>query len=869
METPRKPASAEPVTSSSWGSSSAASHGRFLPGAVLADRYRIIGLLGKGGMGEVYRADDLKLGQPVALKFLPGALDENDIRLQRFFNEVRTARQVTHPNVCRVYDLGELDGEHFLSMEYVDGEDLASLLRRIGRLPEEKAVQIARQICAGLAAAHEQGILHRDLKPANVMIDGRGRVRITDFGLAGLAQEIHEADVRSGTPAYMAPEQLAGKEVSARSDIYSLGLVLYEIFTGKTAFQANSVAELLRLQQETTPTNPSSHVQGFDPAVERVILRCLEPEPARRPASALTVAAALPGGDPLAAALAAGETPSPEMVAEAGDAGGLRPAAAIAFLATLLLGLLAVGLLRPHTNLIGLTPMEKSPEVLADRAREIAVDLGYDEKPVDTAIGTWFNGGFYRHIGEQDDPDRWEAFRAGRPPVFGLWYRSSPRLMVPTNRSARVTLVDPRPAISGMVTVEVDSMGRLSLFRAIPPQVAGPAEEAPEPDWGALFAAADLDMDTFVRADPEWVPYDYADRRAAWTGPIPEDPELTVRVEAAAFRGKPVFFTIVEPWTRPSRIQAREVAGRERAAAIIVGVIFTVMMVALLFFLRRNLLGGRGDRKGAFRLALFLIFAELIVWACAASHVPELNPELGLFVTALVRSIGVGGIAWVIYIALEPYVRRLWPDALIGWNRLLQGRLRDPMVGRDVLAGGSLAAVSSVVFTVHYLVPAWLGMPPHSPGGFNTDTVLGVRLQLSVVLDYLTWSILLPMIVLAGLQLLRVLLRRQWLAVAALFAITVVASGIDFDHFWVDGILNMVTWGLALFVLLRYGLLALIAYHFFRRMIGTFVQTTDFSTWYGQPALVACLLLLALGGYAFYLSLAGRPVFGGLKELES
>ncbi len=163
--------------------------GGFTPGMVLAGRYRIIGLIGRGGMGEVYRADDLKLGQPVALKFLPKALADDAVRRERLFAEVRIARQVSHPNICRVYDIGELEGPHFLTMEYIDGEDLASLLKRIGGLHGTKALDVARQLCAGLAAAHDKGVLHRDLKPANVMIDGRGRVRITDFGLAVAAGE--------------------------------------------------------------------------------------------------------------------------------------------------------------------------------------------------------------------------------------------------------------------------------------------------------------------------------------------------------------------------------------------------------------------------------------------------------------------------------------------------------------------------------------------------------------------------------------------------------------------------------------------------------------------------------------------------------
>src|SRR5664280_1117452 len=168
-------------------SSAAEDEGRFVPGTLLGGRYRIIGLLGRGGMGEVYRATDMMLGQSVALKFLPEEAASNPRLLERFHGEVRVARQVSHPNVCRVYDIGEIEGMPFISMEYVDGEDLADLLTRIGRLPGDKAMETARKLCAGLAAAHARGVIHRDLKPANVMVDSEGQVLITDFGLAGLA----------------------------------------------------------------------------------------------------------------------------------------------------------------------------------------------------------------------------------------------------------------------------------------------------------------------------------------------------------------------------------------------------------------------------------------------------------------------------------------------------------------------------------------------------------------------------------------------------------------------------------------------------------------------------------------------------------
>jgi serine/threonine-protein kinase len=185
--------------------------GRFRPGVLFAKRYRIVGALGRGGMGEVFRANDLDLGQAVALKFLKATYYDEHAR-KRFRNEVRVARQISHRNVCRVYDIGEAEGHLYFSMEYVDGEDLGRLLHRIGRLPSDKALELAHKLCAGMAAAHTQDVLHRDLKPGNIMLDTQGELRIMDFGLAAAVGEIEGSEARNGTPAYMAPEQLAGRE---------------------------------------------------------------------------------------------------------------------------------------------------------------------------------------------------------------------------------------------------------------------------------------------------------------------------------------------------------------------------------------------------------------------------------------------------------------------------------------------------------------------------------------------------------------------------------------------------------------------------------------------------------------------------------
>src|SRR3954468_23566963 len=255
----------------------------FVPGAVIAGRYRMVARIGQGGMGDVWRADDLVLDTAIALKvFLAGGLDARE----RLLNEVRLARQITHPSVCRVFDVGEADSLVFFTMELVRGEDLAALLRRVGRLPSDKVIDIARQLCAGVAAAHAHGVLHRDLKPANVLIDDDGRARITDFGIA-ITTTNTRGHALTGTPAYMAPEQRTpGMAVSERTDVYSLGLVLYELLVGHDAFKRSSTLE--------EPLRPSAIVANVDPALERVIMRALSREPQHRWGSVDEMAAALP-----------------------------------------------------------------------------------------------------------------------------------------------------------------------------------------------------------------------------------------------------------------------------------------------------------------------------------------------------------------------------------------------------------------------------------------------------------------------------------------------------------------------------------------------------------------------------------------------
>ncbi len=267
---------------------------RFSPGEIIAaQRYKILAPLGGGGAGEVYKAHDQIMDQDVALKFLALGQTGGDPTCSRFVSEVATAREVAHPNVVRVYDIGQLaDGEVFISMEFIDGEDLASLLRRAGRLSREKTVQIARELCAGLGAAHDHGVLHRDLKPSNIVIDGDGHVHIADFGIAAFFPTAAGEIPLAGTPAFMAPGLFHHKQPSKQSDLYALGLVLYEVATGKEPF-GGVPADGRQAAAELIP--PSALCPEIEPALERAILQCLEEDPSRRPESASAVAALLPG----------------------------------------------------------------------------------------------------------------------------------------------------------------------------------------------------------------------------------------------------------------------------------------------------------------------------------------------------------------------------------------------------------------------------------------------------------------------------------------------------------------------------------------------------------------------------------------------
>jgi tRNA A-37 threonylcarbamoyl transferase component Bud32 len=854
-----KPATSAGTMSGWLTSSGAIDHGRFPPGTLLGGRYRIVGRLGKGGMGEVYRADDLKIGQQVALKFLPAEVDRDPARLTQLHTEVRMARQVSHPNVCRVYDIDEEDGHTFLSMEYVDGEDLASLLKRIGRFSEDRAVEIAGQICAGLAAAHQRGVIHRDFKPANVMIDGVGHVRITDFGLAGVSGEM----LRAGTPAYMAPEQLAGAEVTARSDLYAVGLVLYEIFTGRRAIEANNLAELIHRREQVGITPPSAIVRDLSPQIESAIMRCLSPDPADRPASALAVRASLPGGDPLAAALAAGETPSPEMVAAAGRQQAISARAAAAGAAWIVVSLLAILLMYERVMLVNRVPPAKSPAALQDRAEEALTRLGYGDGVVARAGGMGVSLDFARYVDATSQaPDRWNQLRSGRPETFLFWHRTSPRPLVPLGDEHRLDGTNPPLNIAGMTTLVVDGSGRLAEFLAVPePAVRNtPARQA---DWSLLFVLAGLDMSTFAEVAPEWVPPVFADERRAWEGPLPEHPGQTFRVEASALAGRTVSFVLTGPWSRSARA-AQPVARSafNRFVDAVTALVMPALMLAAAALAWGNLKRGRGDRRGASRAAGILFLIAITGWLLGNQHTGALGQDLGRFFGAIGRALFDAALVWLTYLGLEPYIRRFSPDSLVGWTRLLGGRWRDPQVGSDVLVGVCAGLGMTVLYAVHNLIPPLFGRPEPMPMTPADPTVLlGARFVIGRMLSQIGGAFSAGMLAVCGVIAILIVARRKWLAhaIASLIFVWVVIEGMFPAGTPVLDLL--IGFGIILIwtgVILHAGLLSTVVALSTHFVLLRAPMTTDISSWRGTPALTYLLVVGGAGLLAAYLARAAR-----------
>ena len=690
------------------------------------------------------------------------------------------------------------------------------------------------------------------------MLDGRGRAVITDFGLAGLADQIRGADVRSGTPAYMSPEQLSGSEVTARSDLYALGLVFYEIFTGKPAFESAPA----RAPSSRPPSVPSTGLKDLDPAIERVIMRCLEPEPAARPTSALAVAAALPGGDPLAAALAAGETPSPEMVAAAGDREAVRPAMAMAALAVVIAGLLISAGVGIKLSGLVLMPQPLPPEALAVKAGEIIRALGYSERAVDQSGQWYYQTEFTDYIAAHEGPrPNWAQIFSQRPQVLAYAYRRSPVYLDPTglqgdSLTPGVVQFDDPPAIeSGMVSLIVDGQGRLTYFQAIPQELEPNPPPPAAPDWSPLFRAAAIDPAQLHPAEPQWVGLAAFDARAAWTGTWPGT-NRPLRVEAAAWHAKPVFFSMIGPWTNPTRMQHEKGTRTQHAAQIVGVVVLIIVLMSGAWIASRNYAQGRSDVRAARKLLLAVFVLEMAIWIARNHYVPTLA-TFGHFILAVSTGLFIAAATAMLYLALDPYVRRHWPQAIVSWSRVTTGHVRDALVGRDVLWGVALGVIWSVVIAVGLLGVERVGDTPQLP---SQSLLLGGRQMLGV------WLVNVVHAIAAGLEfffvmfILRALLRNKWVAAVGFIGIFATMNTLYNSHPAILAPVWVVVFLIAAYAVNRFGLITLTIAIFTADLVLNLPYTLDFSNWYATGTLAVVLSFAAIATWGFRTSLAGQKL---------
>ena len=681
------------------------------------------------------------------------------------------------------------------------------------------------------------------------MLDQAGKVRLMDFGLAtvGAAE-----DVRAGTPAYMAPEQLLGREATERSDIYALGLVLYELFTGRRAFTASTLNELIEQHQRGDLTPPGAIVPGLDPAIDRVILRALDPDPARRPGSALALSAALPGGDPLAAALAAGETPSPEMVAAAGEGAGLARRVALPIFLLALLGMADSYVVALWTHPLERIRPELTGEVLAQKARDALRQLGYDERPVDEHYGFEWDGALIRHVREEDDSPEWDAVVTSRPSPLIFRYRrsQSPMLGLQFHHDLLtpgiVTMDDPAPIESGMIQLTLDHAGHLISFEAIPPQREdSPGAQPAALDWGPVLSLAGFDPASLQPVEPQWNWLASADTRAAWTGEWPGSGR-PLRIEAAALRGRPVAFQAIGQWTRPWRTPEPG-SGQETALVTVIFFLTIAVLVAAGTLAVKNQREGRGDMRGAQSLAGAVAVLLWILWLCQV-HVSGTVGLLGIFLLAVCTTVFYAVLFWALYLALEPFVRRHWPQTLVSWTMLLSGRVRDQVVGRDVLIGVLLGAVTGLLIRSVELTSAGLMWIP-------TDLLDGSRSTAGLLVMTVLQAIRTALFFAFILFLLKLLLRNQWLAAAA-FAL--IFAGLDFlealtgDQPMIDVVVTILIFGLFAFAFLRWGLTTLAVGVMVTELLLMLPATASLGAWYVGSAMLVLALPVALATWALF-----------------
>jgi hypothetical protein len=550
------------------------------------------------------------------------------------------------------------------------------------------------------------------------------------------------------------------------------------------------------------------------------------------------------------------------MVAASGETAALSWKIAVPSLAAALVGLAAFAFLAATSSMIEKAQLAKPPEVLADKARDLIQSLGYTASPGDSAHAFDYNEDFYSAVQKADKPlPQWDEIARSRPSLLKFWYRQSPEPMLADSVHTDMLIPgaieedDPKATMSGMIDVQLDPEGRLNYFEALPPEKEAPPAHSPPPDWNALFAAAGLDMSKLQPATPIWASLATSDVRQAWTGEWPGYNHRPLRVEAAAWHGRPVFFSLVGPWTLAARMPSAEPGGTgDLATRILLVVIIFVPILAAAFLARWNFVRGKGDRRGAMLLAILMFALHMLLWVFQA-HFSSVGNFTFLLVLAMSDALFWGGVVWVLYLALEPYVRRYWPQAIISWTRVFAGRWRDPLVGRDVLYGVILGVLFCDIYGLRYHLEARLGAPPSRLG---LEYLGSSRSAIGAWLEHIPGSISSVLLLFLLLFLLRVLLRKSWLAAIAFILLFTAFKSVSSDYPALEWPIQVALYTALAIGALRFGLVTLAVALYTADLALNIPVTLNPSAWYFTNATLALATIAALAIWGFYTALAGQ-----------
>jgi serine/threonine-protein kinase len=381
---------------------------------------------------------------------------------------------------------------------------------------------------------------------------------------------------------------------------------------------------------------------------------------------------------------------------------------------------------------------------------------------------------------------------------------------------------------------------------------------APSPfDWNILLAAAGLDPSKLQPAQPAWTSLAASDTRMAWTGTWPGTTR-PLRVEAAAFQGKPVFFSLIGSWTKPERLISSEKKTIGQRVNTIVGMmLLCTLLLGSTFLARRNYRRGRGDREGAFRLAVVMFVFEMGLFLCR-SHFGAMGGALFLSIIAISTGLFIAGVTWMLYIAIEPWVRRHWPKTIISWSRLLSGQWRDPVVGRDILFGVLLGVIWILVFQIRSIPMMHMGSAPYL---FSTEALMGGREALGAWLRQWPQSIQSTLAFFFVLFGLKVLLRKEWIAAIVFIAIFALPRALNSIYTTVELPAQILVYAIAVLLVLRFGFVSLACAIFTVDLMANVPFSADFSAWYMTTSILGLLSVVALAGWGFYHSLGGEPLW--------